>query len=311
MNTLHFKYALEVEKTGSITQAADNLYMGQPSLSKAIKELEDTLNIEIFKRSPRGMVPTEEGARFLQYARNVLIQIDNMEQIAREKDGELKSLRITLPQSTYLFQAAFSFGQAVFKEQSMNLEILELDNRAALQFLSEGKCNFSVLRIAQDALVYYQDYCRGHNLKMETIWTFEEQAVFSVESGLSPHQTMSFEDLAPFTQIGYLNNEPPSHSPDFSDLPNHFGFDKKDTARRLILSGQAQALIYVAQNPDAYLRGEPLSSDILETYQLMLVPLRDAVKYQDVLLYPEGYRFCKTEHLLIDSIYQQKNRLVL
>ena len=65
MNTLHFKYALEVEKTGSITQAADNLYMGQPSLSKAIKELEDTLNIEIFKRSPRGMVPTEEGARFL------------------------------------------------------------------------------------------------------------------------------------------------------------------------------------------------------------------------------------------------------
>ena len=53
MNTLYFKYAVEVERTGSITQAADNLYMGQPNLSKAIKELEDTFGITIFKGHQR------------------------------------------------------------------------------------------------------------------------------------------------------------------------------------------------------------------------------------------------------------------
>ena len=42
MNTLHFRYAVEIEKTRSITQAAENLYMAQPNLSKAIKELENT-----------------------------------------------------------------------------------------------------------------------------------------------------------------------------------------------------------------------------------------------------------------------------
>jgi len=47
MNTLHFKYAVEIEKTRSITQAAENLYMAQPNLSKAIKELESTLGITI------------------------------------------------------------------------------------------------------------------------------------------------------------------------------------------------------------------------------------------------------------------------
>ena len=51
MNTQHLKYAVEVERTGSITQAADNLYMAQPNLSKAIKELEDTLGISIFRRT--------------------------------------------------------------------------------------------------------------------------------------------------------------------------------------------------------------------------------------------------------------------
>ena len=58
MNTQHLKYVVEVERTGSITQAADNLYMAQPNLSKAIKELEDTLGISIFRRTSKGVVPT-------------------------------------------------------------------------------------------------------------------------------------------------------------------------------------------------------------------------------------------------------------
>ena len=40
MNIIQFKYAIEVERTGSISQAAENLYMAQPNLSKAIRELE-------------------------------------------------------------------------------------------------------------------------------------------------------------------------------------------------------------------------------------------------------------------------------
>ena len=45
MNVTYFKYALEVEKTASITQAANNLYMGQPNLTKAIKKLEASVEI--------------------------------------------------------------------------------------------------------------------------------------------------------------------------------------------------------------------------------------------------------------------------
>ena len=65
MNTQHFRYAVEVERTGSISQAAENLYISQPTISKVIKELEDTLGITIFQRTPRGTVATEKGAQFL------------------------------------------------------------------------------------------------------------------------------------------------------------------------------------------------------------------------------------------------------
>ena len=51
MNIAHLKYAVEVEKTASITKAAENLFMGQPNLSRGIKELEETLGVKIFKLS--------------------------------------------------------------------------------------------------------------------------------------------------------------------------------------------------------------------------------------------------------------------
>ena len=50
MNTQYFIYAIEVEKTGSITQAANNLFMSQPTLSKAIRDMESSVGFPVFKR---------------------------------------------------------------------------------------------------------------------------------------------------------------------------------------------------------------------------------------------------------------------
>ena len=83
MNIQHLRYAIEVAKTGSITQAAENLFMGQPNLSKAIRELETSLNIRLFRRSSRGVIPTPEGEEFLQYARSIIAQVDKVESLYR------------------------------------------------------------------------------------------------------------------------------------------------------------------------------------------------------------------------------------
>lgn len=69
MNLLHLKYAIEIEKTQSINKAAENLYMGQPNLSRAIKELERSMGVKIFQRTSKGMIPTPEGIEFLGYAK--------------------------------------------------------------------------------------------------------------------------------------------------------------------------------------------------------------------------------------------------
>lgn len=74
MNLLYLKYAVEVAACGSINKAAEKLYIGQPNLSRAIKELESSLGVTIIGRSSKGMEITPDGEIFLGYAKSILKQ---------------------------------------------------------------------------------------------------------------------------------------------------------------------------------------------------------------------------------------------
>lgn len=72
------QYFMKVVEVGNMTQAAKDLFIAQPSLSKAITNLEAEMGLTLFKRSAKGTVMTNQGEEFLQYARQVLEQIDLM-----------------------------------------------------------------------------------------------------------------------------------------------------------------------------------------------------------------------------------------
>ncbi len=79
MTLQQLKYIVEIAEQGSISRASQTLYISQPSLSAAVKELEDELGITIFTRSNKGVSVSAEGTEFLGYARQVLSQVHLME----------------------------------------------------------------------------------------------------------------------------------------------------------------------------------------------------------------------------------------
>ena len=85
MTLQQLKYAIGVAQAGSFNEAAKQMFISQPSLSNAIKELEDEMNVLIFSRSTRGISVTSEGAEFLGYARQVVEQSELLEFRYREK----------------------------------------------------------------------------------------------------------------------------------------------------------------------------------------------------------------------------------
>ena len=80
MTLTQLKYIVETAKAGSISRAAEKLYISQPSLTAAIRELEHEFGITIFQRTNKGIILTSEGEEFLGYARQVITQTSLMEE---------------------------------------------------------------------------------------------------------------------------------------------------------------------------------------------------------------------------------------
>lgn len=80
MTLLQLKYVLTVAQTGTISDAAKELFIAQPSLTSAIEDLEIELGIEIFHRTRKGVTVTTEGEEFLSYARQVIEQTNLIEE---------------------------------------------------------------------------------------------------------------------------------------------------------------------------------------------------------------------------------------
>ena len=87
------KYAVTAAEKGTMSEAAQSLFLSQPSLTAAIKELEKELRITIFHRTNKGVIATNEGEEFLGYARQVLQQVGLIEE--KYLDGkQLKQILI-------------------------------------------------------------------------------------------------------------------------------------------------------------------------------------------------------------------------
>ena len=80
MTLQQLRYVTTVADTGTISRAAQQFYISQPSLTNAIRELEQEVGLTIFHRTNRGVALTPEGEEFLGYARQVLAQIELIEE---------------------------------------------------------------------------------------------------------------------------------------------------------------------------------------------------------------------------------------
>lgn len=80
MTLQQLKYVVTVADKGTISEAAKELFISQPSLTNAIKELEQDMQITIFHRTNKGIVVSNEGDEFLAYARQVLEQANLLEE---------------------------------------------------------------------------------------------------------------------------------------------------------------------------------------------------------------------------------------
>ncbi len=105
MTLTQLKYVITIADTNSMNEAARMLFIAQPSLSQAVKDLEEEIGITLFNRSNRGVKVTPEGAEFLGYARQVTEQYRLIQDRYIEKKNSKKRFSVSMQHYTFAVKA--------------------------------------------------------------------------------------------------------------------------------------------------------------------------------------------------------------
>ncbi len=157
MNILHLKYAVEIEKTKSISKAAENLYMAQPNLSRAIKELEESIGITIFNRTSKGITVTDEGEEFLRYARRIIAQVDEVEAMYSRGGKKKQMFSLSAPRCSYIAHAFTLFAKQISTDSPAEIFYKETNSMKAIDNVIKGEYNLGIIRYQSSVDKYFKN----------------------------------------------------------------------------------------------------------------------------------------------------------
>lgn len=307
MNFLHLRYACEIEKTQSISKAADNLFMSQPNLSRAIKDLESSLNIQIFERTSKGMKVTLKGEEFLYYAKKILYEVDEIENIyLNEKQSKLK-FSISVPRASYISSAFSSFIKKIDVCKQCEIFYKETNSLKAIRNLLNSYYNLGIIRYQTNFESYFKSLLKEKGLKSETIAEFSNRIIMSKNHPLANNDSISEDDLRQFTEIAHADPYVPTLSTmDIrkEELPE---FMKK----RIFVYERASQFDLLENVTTTFMWGSPIPSDLLERYGLVQKKCDCHSKtYKDVLIYHKDYRLTQLDKDFLDEVIQSKRRVL-
>ncbi len=132
MTLTQLRYVIEVANSSSMNEAARNLFISQPSLSSSVKDLEEEVGVELFKRTNRGISMTPEGEEFIGYARQVVEQYQLIEARFISKEQVRKKFSVSMQHYSFAVNAFVEmvkqFGMDEYEfaiHETMTYEVIE------------------------------------------------------------------------------------------------------------------------------------------------------------------------------------------
>lgn len=305
MNILHLKYAVEVAKTRSISKAAENLYMGQPNLSRAIKELEESLGITIFRRTTKGISITPDGEEFLQYARQIVQKVDEVEQIYQNGRQKKQSFSVSVPRASYLSFAMADFSRSMKKGSPAEFYYCETNSMNTVNSVVREDFNLGIVRYQSSYEKYFNDLFKDKKLTSETIAEFSYVMLISRDNPLTSMPEVALDDLRDYIEV--CHSDPYVPSVPMIDVRKSELTEFVD--RRIFVYERGTQFVILGNVPDTFMWVSPVPQTLLDNYNLAQIRVKGAEKlYKDVLIYRRDYRLSDFDREFIAAVNRAKNR---
>ena len=305
MNITELRYLVAIRKWGSVSAAAKQLYAAQPNVSKALKNLEEEYNLRIFERSSTGMIPTEQGRRFIAQAERVLEEVTRLNQSVQEEQNRCAELRVMIPHATYASYAAVDYLEQAAGVEQLRIHIREGGSMEAMDFVLRRGYHLALLRYAIEDDEHYSYYCARRGLKMEPVMDFEYNLLTNRDGPLAKREVQDLAELNQYMEIMH----------DDFQLPGEEGGDgvrwHVNESRRIHVYERCSQFSILQRLPTAYMWASPMPKKALEQYHLVLKKCpAQRQRMRDVLVYPDKGDLRPEEKSFIELLHKQAAQTV-
>lgn len=195
-------YAIVISETGTLSKAADILYISQPSLSSAVQELEKELGITLFHRSGHGMSLTNDGLEFISYARQVYHQYETL----LEKYGKtgIKKKKFGISTQHYSF-AVKSFVEMVkhFDTAEYEFAIRETKTREVIEDVYTLKSEIGIIYLSDFNRKIITNLLKANGLEFHKLIDCDAYVYLWKGHPLAKCPSIRFEQLADYPCLSF------------------------------------------------------------------------------------------------------------
>ncbi|WP_310833154.1 LysR family transcriptional regulator [Paenibacillus pedocola] len=202
MTLQQLRYAIEIANSGSMNEAAKRLFVSQPSLSNAIKELESELGITIFERTNRGISISAEGMEFLGYARQIIEQTEFME---NRYTGKKRS-PVYFSVSTQHYAFVVDAFVRLMKERNVseyNFSLRETQTYEVIEDVRTLRSDLGILYINESNYKVMNKLFSDGNLKFTPLFNTNPHVYVRAGHPLAAKETLILDDILPFPYITF------------------------------------------------------------------------------------------------------------
>ena len=294
MTLVQLRYLIAVANHSSLLQAAQSLYVSQPSLSKAIAALEEEMGITIFTRRSTGMVLTEDGFQFLSYAKQVVEQADVL--LAHYASNHKVRRVFSLSSQHYAFVVnAFVTLVKEYAEDEYEFSLRELRTYDIIEEVVTGRSEIGILYLSNFNREVILNLLKSKDLTYSTLFQAAPHVFVSRDHPLAQQKQVRLDELSPYPRFVYDQGMQNSfyfseelHSIEYA--PKNIVVTDRATLFNLLIGLHGYTIASGILSSD--LNGDqivsvPLISD--ETMELVSVTLRDhkmsplGIRYLEIL----------------------------
>ena len=206
MTLQQLKYVITVANTGTITEAANRLFISQPSLTNAIHELEKEMNITIFNRTNKGISISKEGEDFLGYARQVLEQAAILEDKYKGGSGGKKQFYVSTQHYSFAVNAFVDLIKE-YGQDEYDFSLRETQTYEIIEDVARMRSEIGILFLNDFNETVLGKILKSHELEFHPLFVARPHVFISRKHPLAGNAVITNEELEQYPYLSFEQGE--------------------------------------------------------------------------------------------------------